>query len=154
VTAYLRRYKSPLASFAAEIVSEADKAGIDDRFIVALAGRETSYGTNPTWNSASAGIYNVFSNSQHCAGPGLSMCQAFSAYSSYTSAIDDAVATISSSKYYAGLNSADDIYNQYNYGALVNNAGVPYGPDKILDDIYGGSRLRGDLSNVRSPRCQ
>jgi hypothetical protein len=40
-----------------------DIDGLDDRFIVALAGGETSYGTNPLWNSASAGIYNVFSNS-------------------------------------------------------------------------------------------
>ncbi len=147
VSSYLSKYNSPLAAYAGWIVTQSDLYGIDDRFIVALAGRETSYGTNPLWNSTAAGIYNVFSNSQHCASVGvLSFCKKVNPYPSYGAAISDVISTISASPYYQGLQSSDDIYDEYNLGG-------PGGPDKLLDVIYGGTKLQGNLANVRFARC-
>src|SRR5579872_1236796 len=61
ITSYLSRRGSPLAPYAVEIVALADAYGVDDRFIVALAGVESIYGktqqNSPTW-----GYYNAFSN--------------------------------------------------------------------------------------------
>lgn len=152
---YLKKYNSPLANIASWIVTQSDLYGIDDRFIVALAGRETSYGTNPKWDSADASIFNLFSNSQHCATVGvLSFCKKANPYANYGAAVSDVISTIASSPYYQGLNSADDIYNEYNSGALTNpKTGVPYGPDTLLDQIYGSKSLAGDLSDVRFARC-
>ena len=61
VNNYLSKYNSPLAQYAGFIVAYSDLLGVDDRFIVALAGVESIYGktqqSSPTW-----GYYNAFSN--------------------------------------------------------------------------------------------
>jgi len=150
VAGYLSQYNSPLAASASTIVVDSTVYGLDDRFIVALSGVETTYGTNPSWNSGSAGIYNVFSNGLHCAAPGLSMCRNFSKpYASYAGAIVDVTSTIGSSQLYSGLNSAQAVYSEYEEG----NVSKPAPMQSVLNTIYG-TQLNGNLNNIRSPRCQ
>jgi RHS repeat-associated protein len=149
VTSYLGRYHSPLAADASEIVNRSFTAGIDDRFIVALAGVETTYGTNPKWDSSSAGLYNVFDMGNHCATLGtLSMCTKVNPYPSYIAAIDDVIGLFSRGAY-KGLNSLADIYNLFETG----NVNTTSPKLSLLDTIYS-NQLHGDPSDIRKNRCQ
>ena len=126
-----------------------DAFGIDDRFIVALAGVETTYGTNPNWDSSTAGIYNVFSNGFHCAGLKANyFCRIVNPYSSYGQAIYDVIDILSSRREYKRYNSAANIYSVYEEGN-VNKIAPAQG---TLDTIYG-DQLHGNLNNIRTPRC-
>ena len=120
VTAYLSKRGSPLADDAGEIVEFSDAYGIDDRFIVALAGIESIYGktqqTSPTW-----GYYNAFSNGAHCIalnrnpGPHHSDCYTINPYTSYDQAIFDAVTLLTGPKYFgSGLVTPATINKRYN----------------------------------------
>jgi len=140
VYSYLSKYKSPLAAYAATIVQDSDAAGIDDRFIVAIAGAETTYGNikhADTW-----GLYNVFDNSTHCVSLTNPHCAAVNPFSSYVAAINNVTSLIGSGKPYQGESSANDIFSTYTGGEST----------KTLDEIYQ-KQLKGNLSNVRDPRC-
>ncbi len=141
VSSYLSKYNSPLAAYAGWIVTQSDLYGIDDRFIVALAGAESIYGktqqNSPTW-----GYYNAFSNAAHCIAlnpapcPNHSDCYAINPYGNYGQAITDAVDLLTGSKYFGkGLVTVGAIYKKYNrvpagdylatiYAQLVPNATV------------------------------
>jgi hypothetical protein len=133
---YLKKYNSPLANIASFIVTYSDNMGIDDRFIVALAGAESIYGktqqSSPTW-----AYFNVFSNAAHCqALAPNSDCYAINPYSNYGQATTDAINLLTGSKYFgSGLNTVGAIYQLYNripsgqflatiYAQLVPNATV------------------------------
>jgi RHS repeat-associated protein len=115
VYSYLSKYNSPLAQYAGFIVADSDLFGIDDRFIVALAGVESIYGktqqTSPTW-----GFYNAFSNAAHCqALSATSDCYKVNPYSNYGAAISDVINLITGGKYFgSGLNTVQSIYDLYN----------------------------------------
>jgi RHS repeat-associated protein len=123
ITTYLGSYNSPLKDSASQIVYAADAAGIDDRFIVALAGEESQYGktqqSSPTW-----GLYNVFSNASHCqALYDKSDCYSVNPYGSYAQAISDVIALITGSGYFGNttkkgqsdpLVTVEAIYDKYN----------------------------------------
>jgi RHS repeat-associated protein len=115
VAGYLSKRGSPLASDADEIVEFSDAYGIDDRFVVALAGAESIYGKSqqdsPTW-----GYYNAFSNGSHCKAlaPG-SDCYKIDPYTSFDAAIFDAISLLTGKKYFgSGLVTVGDIYKTYN----------------------------------------
>ena len=63
------------------IVTEADLTNLDDRFIVALAGAENTFGATANSlvqavHAISWGYYNSFDNIQHCAALGYNaFCQ-------------------------------------------------------------------------------
>jgi RHS repeat-associated protein len=139
LTSYLTSYGSPLASSAAQIVYDADAAGLDDRFIVALAGAETTYGKikHPrTW-----GTYNVFDNALHCDSLSNPMCVVVDPYTSYAQAISGVLAVLTG-PLYTGLNTTDTIFPKY------SNGGSP----GTLDTIY--QQLGGtNTTNVRTARC-
>jgi RHS repeat-associated protein len=115
VSAYLSKRNSPLAGYASYIVAASDLSGIDDRFIVALAGVETTYGktqqTSPTW-----GHYNAFNNSAHCAAlSSTSDCGKADPYSSYGEAITDVISLLTGGKYFgSGLVTPGTINSTYN----------------------------------------
>jgi hypothetical protein len=137
VSAYLAKYNSPLAAYAAFIVDDSDQSGIDDHFIVALAGAETTYGTNirvRQW-----GRYNAFSNGAH---------RVSNPYANFTQAIEDAIQLLTHDPRYTSFSSTQSIYSIYEQGD-VNKTSPRQG---TLDSIYG-QQLGGDLSNVRIPRC-
>jgi hypothetical protein len=136
LTAYLSKYNSPLAAYAGYIVTYSNIMGIDDRFIVALAGAESIYGktqqNSPTW-----GYYNAFSNAAHCqALAANSDCYAINPYANSGQAITDAINLLTGSKYFgSSLVTVGAIYQQYNripsgqflaaiYAQLVPNATV------------------------------
>jgi len=136
VAGYLSKRGSPLAGDADEIVEFSDAFGIDDRFVVALAGAESTYGkaqqNSPTW-----GYYNAFSNASHCKAlsPG-SDCYKVDPYTSFDAAIFDAISLLTGAKYFgSGLVTVGGIYKTYNrvpaadfltaiYQQLVPNATV------------------------------
>ena len=150
VTAYLAKRRSPLASFAGEIVELSDKNGLDDRFIVALAGAETTYGTSKTWDSATAGIYNVFDNGAHCAGTKPNyFCKTVNPYSGYGQSIAGVIQLLGSGRAFQPYTSTRDIFSIYERGDITKTSP---GQD-LLDTIYGSPQLQGNLSNVRKPRC-
>jgi RHS repeat-associated protein len=115
VYAYLSKYKSPLAAYASLIVTYSDTFGIDDRFIVALAGAESQYGktqqTSPTW-----GFYNAFSNGSHCqALSATSDCYKVNPYIGHGAAISDVIGLITGAKYFgSGLVTVEGVYDTYN----------------------------------------
>ena len=133
ITAYLKRYKSPLAAFAATIFDDSQAQGLDDRFIVALAGVESTYGKYLNW-----GAFNGFNNGAHKR----------SGYSSWAEAIDDVSSLIGSGANYTPYNSAAQIYSVYEQGDVKKTAPA----QRLLDQIYG-KQLGGNLSDVRVTRC-
>jgi hypothetical protein len=123
IETYLSKLGSPLASLARTMVTMSDAAGIDDRFIVALAGVESTYGKNT--RAASWGQYNAWSNSTHCAAliPG-SHCQAINPYTSLLQALNSVVSLITGQSYFgAGLKTTDEIYGTYCPGCSAGYLG-------------------------------
>jgi len=143
---YLSRYNSPLANWALTIVQDSDAQGLDDRFIVALSGIESRYGT--TQHRDSWGQYNVFSNGAHCATLDNPHCSTVDPYSNYGQAIDGVTQLLRPGGSYGAFNSTAAIYALYETGnANTQSAGTP-----LLNRIYG-NQLHGDVSDVRKPRC-
>jgi RHS repeat-associated protein len=132
VAAYLTKYNSPLAAYASTIVADSDAAGLDDRFIVALAGVETTYGTH---GLNSWGTNNAFNNGH----------QDFSTLGDAISAVINLIGRCAD---YTKYKSAQNIYSVYEEG----NVKVVAPAQGILNQIYG-KQLSGNLSNVRDPRC-
>ena len=143
---YLSKYGSPLAAQAQRIFEDSQAQGLDDRFIVALAGVESRYGT--TQRPATWGAYNAFSNAAHCATLDNPHCYKVNPYTGFGAAIDDVTTLIGSSPLYQGKNSTSEIYALYETG----NANTPSASTPILDQIYG-SQLGGKIANVRQVRC-
>jgi hypothetical protein len=138
------------------LVTDADEEGVDDRFIVALSGVESSYGKNIT---ATWGPYNAWSDSQHCALL-QGHCQSVNPYTNATQAIEGVINNITNGPYYfqSGLVTTDAIYSVYCVGC---SAGSPTGPwassDSSLNHIYLGYLGGGVLANPREvdfARCQ
>lgn len=142
---YLDRYKptSPLIAYAQTIVDDSDLAGVDDRFIIALAGQESQYGTNLT-----RGPFNAWNNLAHTAH--------HNPYSSWNTAIRGVVSLITGGLYFgSGRNTTDSIYGTYNNSNLKTN---PDFPKQLasLNSIYLGQLGGGLLSNrieVDFSRC-
>ena len=130
IGAYLSSYGSPLASWAMNIVTASDAAGLDDRFIVALAGIETSYGKNLTW-----GTNNAFNNGH-------------TNYATFGDAIASVINLIGFDPRYTPYQSTRDIYAVYETGNINKTSSR----QSTLDQIYG-NQLGGNVGNVRSPRC-
>jgi hypothetical protein len=132
VAAYLTKYNSPLAAYASTIVADSDAAGLDDRFIVALAGVETTYGTHGlnSWRTN-----NAFNNGHQD-------------FSTLGEAINSVINLIGSGADYTKYKSAQNIYSVFEEG----NVKVVSPDQGILNQIYG-KQLSGNLSNVRNPRC-
>jgi len=144
LSSYLSQRGSPLASLAGSIVAESDSAGVDDRFIAALAGAESTYGKNTlkTW-----GQYNARSDSQHCAIK-AGDCQAVNPFSSWSQALSAAITNITGPLYFgAGLVTTDAMYELYSHG----------GSPSILNTIYlnqmGGGLIPGNPKEVDFSRC-
>jgi RHS repeat-associated protein len=139
LAAYLSKRNSPLAAIALTIVEDSDAAGLDDRFIVALAGAETTYGRikhASTW-----GVDNVFDNTYHCYSLKNPLCVAANPYTSYQAAVAGVTSQLDGTLY-AGLETANGIFKEYSGG------GGPATLDKI------DKQLGVDPSDVRAPRCQ
>ncbi|MGA2883499.1 MAG: RHS repeat-associated core domain-containing protein, partial [Bryobacteraceae bacterium] len=143
---YLSQRGSPLAAFAGSIVSQSDAAGVDDRFIAALAGAESTYGKN---TSATWGQYNAWSDSQHCAILSGD-CQAVNPFSSWSQAISAAIGNITGKNYFGAnpsLTTTDSIYKRYSNGASPS----------LLNTIYlnqmGGGLIPGNPKEVDFARC-
>jgi RHS repeat-associated protein len=115
VSAYLAQRSSPLAVDASLIVTYSDTKGIDDEFIVALAGAESSGGKSQQI-SPTCGFYNAFSNAAHCqALAANSDCYKINPYNSYEDAITDAINLLTGAKYFGnGLVTVGAIYQTYN----------------------------------------
>ncbi len=113
IQAYLVGEGSPLASYAGTIVQDADAAGIDDRFIVALAGQESSYGANIT-----RGPYNAWNNLAHTANK--------SPYGSWTAAINGVTNLLTGKLYFgSGKKTVSSIYGTYDNSNLKENPKYP-----------------------------
>jgi hypothetical protein len=128
------------------IVEQSDNAGVDDRFIVALAGAESRYGTNiqATW-----GPYNAWSDSQHCKIV-KGHCQSEDPLTSWTQAISGVIGNITGSLYFGAnpqLTTTDAIYKRYSHG----------GSPDTLDQIYllqmDGGLINGNKEEVNFARC-
>lgn len=130
ITAYLTAQGSPLAGYASEIVQDSDADGLDDRFIVALAGVETTYGKYMNW-----GANNAFNNGH-------------TNYPSFAQAIEAVINLIAYGQKYVKYQSANNIYSVYEEGNVKKKAPA----QGTLDTIYQ-NQLGGNLSNVRTPRC-
>jgi RHS repeat-associated protein len=147
LTTYLNQRNSPLAAYASEFVEFSDIQGIDDRFIVALAGVESTYGK--AQNPAGSGQYNAFSNGAHCAALGVNAyCRTVNPYTDFGQAIADVINLIGSGKRYEPYSSTQNIYSIYERGDI----NVISGNQGLLDRIYG-VQMKGDVSDVRKPRC-
>jgi RHS repeat-associated protein len=141
IEAYLQGHLSPLAAFAQLIVEMSDAYGVDDRFIVALAGAETTYGIhlNPgTW-----GPFNYWSVSSH---------KADNPYGDPQSAIVSVVDIITTdSRYFrAGRNTTGTIY------PVWQDPGYQQGL-RNLNSIYhnlGGSSIPNNPTEVNFSRCK
>lgn len=98
VTNFLTSKGAPqwLISDARALVDDADAAGVDDRFIVALAGAESTYGKNI---SATWGPFNAWSDSQHCAIL-QGHCQSVNPYTNGLQAIAGVILNITGSNYF------------------------------------------------------
>jgi RHS repeat-associated protein len=132
VYGYLQRRGSPLARYAEELVTFANRAGLDDRFIVALAGIESLYGRtlNPKW-----GTFNAFNNGHIN-------------YSNFGEAIDSVIALLALDLRYTPYRSTVNIYSVYER----RNVNTLSQGQTTLDKIYQ-DQLGGNLSNIRQPRC-
>jgi len=146
LSAYLTKRGSPLASFAASIVALSDSDNVDDRFIVALSGAESTYGKN---TSATWGQYNAWSDSTHCAILSGD-CQTVNPFTSWSQAISAAVGNITGKNYFGAnpsLTTTDAIYERY------SNGGSP----SILNTIYlnqmGGGLIPSNPKEVDFARC-
>ena len=147
LTTYLNQRHSPLAAYASEFVEFSDIQGLDDRFIVALAGVESTYGKGQ--NPAGSGQYNAFSNGAHCAALGVNAyCRTVNPYTDFGQAIAGAIDLIGSGAAYQPYSSTQNIYSIYERGDI----NVISGNQGLLDQIYG-AQMKGDVSNVRKPRC-
>jgi RHS repeat-associated protein len=135
LTGYLSSHGSPLAAYALEIVQASDMNGIDDRFIVALAGIESGYGEHLGW-----GPYNAWNNGAHRSPRTF--------YSNWIQSIGDVTFLLGNDPRYTPYDSTADIYSVYEEG----NINQPAPRQGKLDQIYG-NQLGGDLSDVRIPRC-
>jgi RHS repeat-associated protein len=135
LTGYLSSHGSPLAAYALEIVQASDMNGIDDRFIVALAGVESTYGKHLGW-----GPYNAWNNGAHRTPRTF--------YSNWIQSIGDVTFLLGNDPRYTPYDSTSDIYSVYEEG----NVNQPAPGQGTLDKIYG-KQLGGDLSDVRIPRC-
>jgi hypothetical protein len=60
--AYLQRRNSPLADHAETFIEEADKNGLDWKFVAAIAGLESSFGLHIPQNSYNGWGYGVYGN--------------------------------------------------------------------------------------------
>jgi len=132
---YLGKYNSPLTPYAAAIVSASDAAGIDDRFIVALAGVETTYGTQSKYPipQMNWGMYNAWNNGHQN-------------YGGWLQALAAVLANLNSPNY-INLQSTLAIYSMWEEG------GKAVSPMQgTLDQIYG-TQLGGNTSDVRFSRC-
>ncbi len=139
--AYLTKYGSPLAPYAPQIVRAGDLNGIDDRFIVALAGAETTYGTRI--DTKDWGPYNAWSLQTH---------KADNPYDNWIQAIADVVNLIATDSRYlpAGRNTTDTIYPVYQgpgYETGLKNLNSIY-----LDNL-GGGKVAGNPKEVDFARC-
>lgn len=66
---FLTRRKSPLAPYAATIVAAGRKYGVDPRLIVAIAGAETTFATNPAAGRDITTGHNPFGMGPHIQYP-------------------------------------------------------------------------------------
>jgi RHS repeat-associated protein len=146
VFTYLYERGSPLASYSTQLVTESDTGVIDDRFIVGLAGVETTYGTNQD-GRALWGRYNAFDDGGHCNVVKRPRCSAANPYPGWGAAISGAIGRLDSPRY-SLFNSVQAIYNTYEEGN-PNKTSPKLG---LLDQIYG-AQLKGNLDDVRFSRC-
>jgi RHS repeat-associated protein len=159
VTNYLKSKGAPqwLVSNAGALVSAADAAGVDDRFLVALAGVETTYGKNIT---ATWGPYNAWSDSRHC-GILQGDCQTVNPYANGMQAINGVIANITGKNYFQNqtpLVTTTDIYQKgYCKGCSAGSPTGPWAPtDASLNHFYigyMGGGLLDDPTAVNFSRC-
>jgi RHS repeat-associated protein len=104
VTNFLMSKGAPkwYVAFAGFLVRDSDTQGVDDRFIVALSGVESTYGKNLTW-----GPFNAWNDSLHCAsltGPNgeKTHCQVVNPYSNPVQAISGVINNITNGLDYFG----------------------------------------------------
>ena len=136
IESYLMNHGSPFALYAPLIVSGSDINGLDDRFIVALAGVESGYGKHLGW-----GPYNAWNNGAH-KKPGTY-------YNNWVDSIADVILALANSPLYTPYQSTKDIYSVWEEG----DVNKPAPAQSTLDDIYGKKQLGGDINNIRTPRC-
>lgn len=69
IAAYLRKRRSPLAQYAPAFVQIGRRYGIDPRFLVAIAGAETSFATDPNAGRDITTGHNPFGMGPHIQYP-------------------------------------------------------------------------------------
>jgi hypothetical protein len=132
LTGYLNRYKSPLAHYAFRIVRLSDRARLDDRFIIALAGVETGYGKHLGW-----GPYNAWNNVKHKTAK--TYC------GSWEEAISGVIDLLSHIPYTLHQSTVK-IYSLYEEGDVNKSA-----PGQRTLDIIYGRQMGGNLDDIRVP---
>jgi hypothetical protein len=145
LTAYLGKNSptSPLVGLVDSIVQKSDAAGIDDRFIGALAGQESGYGTKIT-----RGPFNAWNNLAHTGRR---------PYSSWNDSLSGAVNLLTGSLYFgSGLTTVGGIYGRYDNSNLSTNPAYPK-QLQSLTNIYvnqmGGGLIVGNPQEVDFSRC-
>jgi hypothetical protein len=144
ITAYLSRVSpnSPLISYTQTIVQVSDAAGIDDRFLIALAGQESTYGTNIT-----KGPYNAWNNLAHTAK--------HNPYANWTAAINGVANLVTGKLYFgSGKTTIRSIYGTYDNSNLQQNPNYPKdlsGLTQIYKQLVGPTASAN--SAVNFSRC-
>jgi hypothetical protein len=104
VKTFLSFYKSPLAPFSQEIVSTADKYGMDYRLIPAIAMQESTLCKN---------LPAKYKNTHNCWGFGI-YGKKVTSFDSYSQAIDIVTKTLATKYKAAGLETPEQIMSKYN----------------------------------------
>lgn len=110
VDTFLASYDSPLEGYGSKFVEEAEEYGLDYRLLVAIAGRETTFGKNPCKNPKAPN--NNF---------GWASCK--SGFNSVDSSIEHIAKTLSGNnpkaKYYKEDMTTEQILKRYNPDSIV-----------------------------------
>ncbi len=97
---FFAKHKSPLEPFASNVITDADKYGLDYRLLPAIAMQESNL------------CQKIIANSYNCWGFGIYGKQV-TKFGSYPEAIDTITKTLADNYVAGGLNSAEEIMKKY-----------------------------------------
>ncbi len=119
VRQFLRRYKSPLETYADEIVSIADKYNLDYRLLPAIAAQESNLCTK------------IPDNSYNCWGFGIYGGK-IQKFDNYSQAIDVVSKTLAVHYVAKGLNTPEEIMHKY---TPSSNGSWAFGVSHFMDQL-------------------
>src|SRR3990167_8408110 len=140
---YLASKRSPLAPYAAQIVRAGQKYGVDPRLLVAIAGAETSFATNPRAGRDITTGHNACGWGPHIAFPSWEASIDTIARGLRKGYLDQGLTTVPQiGRKWAPLGAANDpnwlntgwagnvsaVMNQLGGGGAVGPGAVPFGP--------------------------